>query len=49
MPDSPAMSNAEVNEDSNQPEVDDESDADPDDAVLPQYGATTRRQKGGRS
>ena len=45
VPDSPAMSVAEVNKDSNEPEVNDESDAEPDDAVLPQDGATTKRQK----
>ena len=49
VPDSPAMFVAKGNKDSNEPVVNDESDAESNDPVLPQDGATTKRQKVGRS
>ena len=45
VPDSPAMSVAEVNEDPNELEVNDESDAKHDDAVLPRDGVTTKKRQ----
>jgi hypothetical protein len=45
----PAMSVADVNEASSEGEVNDESDAEADDAVLPEDGVTTKRLKVERS